>query len=252
MDSTANTQIWTSSTIVIVVLLAIISIIATLVIRFLMIKYTNKYSTHEISSKHTAFSAVRNLLDANGMSDVEIKPLTFIQALLYGNHYSSRKHTIYLNSKILDSTSISAVGIAIQKVGLVMQHKENNKLFKITSILSPVILFSPMLIIPLIVVATTLDFLFLLGGTVAIISCTLGLLYFLLTAAYSLVIIPIESRANKLAMELIDKLDYMTDDEKSIVKEIYSMQILSYVLYFVVSLLEIIKCILQLFLTATH
>ena len=70
-----------------------------------MAKY-NKFNNVESSTGHTGFSAARNLLDANGLSDVEVKPLTFFKAMFYGNHYNAKTNTIYLRQGIINSKSI--------------------------------------------------------------------------------------------------------------------------------------------------
>ena len=241
-------EIWLSSAIVIVTILAFIAIASGVTVRAVLnVKY-HTYNSLKSKSGHTAFSVARNLLDENGMADVKVEKAKFFRRLVYGNRFSTRTNTIYLRPNIIDSTSIVAVSTAIQKVGSVMQHKEGNSIFKFKSVFSPYMIFTSFLVLPLLVVALIFDFTFVLGGYLATISVIFSLIIFTIAILYTYINIPVESRANKLAIELIDKTKVLDNDEKVVVKQIYTTYILAYVTEFIVALLELLKVTLALFL----
>lgn len=241
-------EIWLSSAIIIVAALALIAIVSGITIRAILnVKY-HTYNAINSKCKHTAFSAARNLLDENGMADIKVKRAGFFRTIFYGNRFSAKSNTIYLRPNIINSTSIIAVGTAIQKVGLVMQHKEGNKIFKFRAIFAPYILFTSYFVFPLLVLGLLFDVIFVLGGSFAIISVVMGILLYSIAILYTYINIPVESRANKLAIELIDKTKFLDDNEKVIIKQVYTTYILAYVTEFIVTLLEIIKVILAMFL----
>lgn len=244
-------EIWLSAAIVIVAILTAIAGISALIMRIVLLLKYNNFNSLQASSGHTAYSAARNLLDENGMSDIKVKPLGFFKSIFYGNCYSAKQKTIYLRKSIINQSSITAVGIACQKVGLVMQDKENNTAFKIRAIVSPFIIFAPAMIIPILVFGIILDTLFTLGGTLAIVSVCIGIFLYVLAFIYTLLTIPVESRANKLALELIEKSNLLNATETLAIKQIFTSYLLVYVLEFVATLLQSIKVFLQLLLICT-
>lgn len=237
---------WLTVAFIIVAVLIIIVSIAAFISRLVVLAKYNKFNNVESSTGHTGFSAARNLLDANGLSDVEVKPLTFFKAMFYGNHYNAKTNTIYLRQGVINSKSITAVGLAIQKVGHAIQDKEDSPLFKFRSKVAPFVVFAPMLFIPITIIGIILDFLFSLGGVAAIISVILGVVLYLLAFTFTLFTIPVESRANKLAVELIEKAKILDTNEIYAVKDLYSSYIVAYVMEFLASLLQLFKTFLQI------
>ena len=87
-------------------LILIFLVIALVVQISLIIKY-KQYNKMPLSNGLTAEQTARSLLDANGLQYVQIKKLGFFRRiLLFGNHYSVMKKTIYLRTNILNSSSI--------------------------------------------------------------------------------------------------------------------------------------------------
>lgn len=243
-----NSSIWLTAALIIVsALLGIVALGAFIARIVVFVKY-QKYNRTETSVGHTAYSAARNLLDQNGMQDVEVKQLGFFRALFYGNSYSARTKTIYLRRGIINKTSITAVGLACQKVGLAIQDKENNKAFKFRSAIAPVIVFAPVIVVPIILIGFLIDFLLSLGGIAAIVAVVVGVLVYLVGFIFTILTIPVESRGNKLALELIEKTKFLNEEETYAIKEVFSVYIIAYVLEFVVALLQLIKFILQILL----
>ncbi len=237
---------WLTIAFIIVAVLIIIVLAATFIARLVVFAKYNKFNNVETSIGHTGFSASRNLLDSNGLSDVEIKPLTFFKAMFYGNHYNAKTKTIYLRQNIINSKSITAVGVAVQKVGHAIQDKENSPLFKFRTKIAPFVVFAPMLFIPITILGAILDWMYSIGGVSAIISVSLGLILFILAFTFTLFTIPVESRANKLAVELLEKTKILNTNEIYAVKDLYSSYIVAYVMEFLASLLQLIKTFLQI------
>ena len=80
-------------------LILIFLVIALVVQISLIIKY-KQYNKMPLSNGLTAEQTARSLLDANGLQYVQIKKLGFFRRiLLFGNHYSVMKKTIYFFSQ---------------------------------------------------------------------------------------------------------------------------------------------------------
>lgn len=236
---------WFASAIVLVSIFVGLAILISLGLRgVLTYKYLNYNSN--ASSGHTAFSAARNMLDENGMADTAVKPASTIRSILYGNSYSKKDNTIYLRKNIINSTSITAVAIAYNKVGLVMQNKEGGKFYAARAIISPFVLLSSYLIIPLLFLSILPDFVYVLGTAWSIVSVIISTIISSLLFVYLLLTIPIFSRANKLAVELLAKSKHLDSLEITLAKKLYTSYILSYVFEFVICLLLFIKIIFKI------
>lgn len=48
----------------------------------------------------------RKLLDQNGMPDVQVKKCGIIRTILFGNHYSITKRTVYLRMRTINKPSL--------------------------------------------------------------------------------------------------------------------------------------------------
>ena len=242
---TTASDTWLSSAIVLVTIFVSLAILISLGLRtILTLKYIGYDNT--VSSGHTAFSAARHLLDENGMSTTKVKPASTLRSILYGNSYSKRDNTIYLRNNIINSTSNTAIAVAYNKVGLVMQDKEGGKFYSVRAAISPFVLLSSYLIIPLLFLSVIPDFVYVLGNTWSIISVIVSTIVCSLIFIYLLLTIPIFSRANKLAVELLTKTKHLNNSEISLSKKLYTTYVLSYVFEFIICLLLFIKIIFKI------
>lgn len=214
----------------------------------LFIRY-NSLNKAETQQGLTALTATRALLDANGMQDVEVKQCGFWRAWFWGNSYSTRKKTIYLRKGIINKKSITAIGVGLQKTGLAIMHKRGDKKLNARSILLPLSYIMPTLFIPIVIIGLLLDiFLFNFTGTATIVSAIIGFAFYLVAFVYMLINIPVEKQANRLAMGIIEKSNFMTEDEREKVNKLFKSYILMYVVDFVVALLNVILQILKVVL----
>ncbi|HIU96975.1 MAG TPA: zinc metallopeptidase [Candidatus Ornithoclostridium faecigallinarum] len=59
----------------------------------------------------------RKLLDQNGMPDVQVKKCGIIRTILFGNHYSITKRTVYLRMRTINNPGLTAVYSESVKAG---------------------------------------------------------------------------------------------------------------------------------------
>lgn len=59
----------------------------------------------------------RKLLDQNGMPDVQVKKCGIIRTILFGNHYSITKRTVYLRMRTINKPGHTAVYSESVKAG---------------------------------------------------------------------------------------------------------------------------------------
>lgn len=59
----------------------------------------------------------RKLLDQNGMPDVQVKKCGIIRTILFGNHHSITKRTVYLRMRTINKPGLTAVYSESVKAG---------------------------------------------------------------------------------------------------------------------------------------
>ena len=92
----------------------------------------------------------RKLLDQNGMPDVQVKKCGIMRTILFGNHYSITKRTVYLRMRTINKPSLTAVAMAAQKVALAEQHRDGDAKMIVRSRLQGLGVFAPILFVPLV------------------------------------------------------------------------------------------------------
>ena len=77
--------------------LIVLGLIAALITQIVLIVKYKQFNKTPLSSGLTSQQTARALLDANGLENVQIKKLGLLRRLLlFGNHYSVMKKTIFL------------------------------------------------------------------------------------------------------------------------------------------------------------
>ncbi len=233
-----------------------IALIWSFITRIIVMVTYSKYNKIANSAGYTAREAAYNFLVACGVEDVKVEQCSFWRAFLFvggtgfglGNSYSIYKKIIFLRKGIIDKNSVTAVAIATQKVGLAYQHKTGDKKYIFTARLKPFLLFAPYGLIPLSLLGLVLDmFVFKTGGFVySIIFAFIGAVLFLLSFLVTFFTISIEKRANNDAIQLMEQNNFLTAEERVMVKKLYNAYMMGYIADFVISTLYLIMKILQI------
>lgn len=238
-------------------LVVILIAIATIVSGILKIKIffsywvTNREAT---SGGYTGATAARKLLSDLGYDDVKVERIGFFSMLIYGNHYNPVRKTIYLRKSVYDKKHLTAVGLALQKVGLAIQDKRDNT-YKRRWKIQKIALFAPIFFIPIVIVGLILDIIMLGSGNMfglfTMITSILGIAYFIVGFVLSIFIIKTEGKANKETLKIMaeSESDFLNPYEQEKVAKVFKTYQLSYICDFIISILEIIKFILKLILT---
>ena len=190
----------------------------------------------------------RKLLDENGMQDVKVKKCTILRTLLFGNHYSIARKTVFLRILTINKASVTSVALAAQKVALAEQHRDGNKKMIVRGRLQGLGVFAPALFIPLVIVGILLDLFVFESLFMTLIVLVLGVLFISFSSVVILLNIPVEKSAMKRAEEML--APYLTAEEAATVKKVYRSYMVEYVMQFLVALLRIIQLILKILLAA--
>ena len=227
--------------------LIIVCLVVALVVQIVLIIKYKQYNKTPLSSGLTSQQTARALLDANGLENVAIEKLGFFRRiLLFGNHYSVMKKTIYLRQNILQSSSVTAVGIATQKVCLAIQHKNKDKSFIFRYVLQILTLFTPLLFYGSIVIGLIIDFITTFSGIPTIIGLLVGLGFYLLVFVLQIVNIKVEKKANAQAIEILQSANIFNEQEITTFKNLLKLYIISDVIVLILSILKLILQILKI------
>lgn len=158
----------------------------------------NKYSQYQTSSNMTGKEVAEAMLSHYGIHDVKVVPgkgsLT--------DHYNPRTKTIALSEPVYNSKSISAAAVAAHECGHAVQHATAYAALKMRSALVPVVNFS----------SKAQQFVMMgmmMGIGAGMFSSNLMLLILTLTfgvtAAFSLITLPVEFDASNRALAWLDE-----------------------------------------------
>ena len=190
----------------------------------------NKYSKVMSRSGLTAETAVRKILDSNGLFNVSI---TRVSGHLT-DHYDPRSNTIALSDSVYGSNSIAAIGVAAHEAGHAVQHAEGYAPIKLRSALVPAANFGSKLCMPLVIIGILAAFYPLAYAGIAL---------FGLTTLFQLVTLPTELDASKRAIRALDGA-YMSDEEIKGTKKVLTAAAMTYLAALFVSIASLLRLIL--------
>lgn len=226
--------------------------LASLITRLILFIKYHSLNHRESASNLNSQEIARKVLDANGLEDVKVEKVGFFRMLLFGNHYSVRKRTIFLRKNIFGKNTITALGISLQKVGLAMQHKNKAKGFKAKYVLTIMSNFSPLVFYGFIILGLAVDFATefrgLGGAPITFLFLILGILYYLCSFFALIFTIKVDKRANAQAMEMVRKANLLSEEDAQELEKLLNIYIIANIIDFVITILKILQLILKLLL----
>lgn len=226
-------------------IVGVLTLVALIMRVVLVVKYY-KLNKKEGTTGITAREVARKFLDANGMEDVKVEKVGFFRMLFFGNHYSVAKKTVFLRKNIIDKSSLTAVGVGLQKVGLAMQHKNKEKGFMVRYVFQILSFFSPLIFYVIVIAGVAIDFLVGFTGRISFAGIIVALVYYLLVFFCLLFTIKVESKANKQSIYMIENSDILSPEDVADLKKLLNSYVVIYILDFTISILKIIYQILQI------
>ena len=80
----------------------------------------SKYSSYKVSSGYSGKDAVRIILEKNGINNVRVEQTSG----MLSDHYSPTQKVLRLSTKVFNSSSIAALGVAAHEAGHAIQHHQ--------------------------------------------------------------------------------------------------------------------------------
>jgi len=194
----------------------------------------NRYSKVRNMRGLTGAQAARAVLDANGLTNVNIEQIR-------GNltdHYDPRKKVLRLSQTVYGVESIAAISVACHEAGHALQHAQSyapltfrNNIVPIVNIASR---FSWILIIIGIGMAASGNY---LGDTLF----NIGVIFFLAVIVFHVITLPVEFNASSRALEQMGSLGIIAEDEEGGAKRVLSAAAMTYVASLAVAIANLLR-----------
>ena len=235
---------WVSVAMLIVAaLIVIMSLFSLATSIYLAVKYV-KFNRRENSAGMTGVEAARKILDDNGLSEIKVKS---VGSMIFGNSYSHYFKKVRLRRFTKNKKSLTALAIGAEKASLAVLDKEGDPDMKARVRLVPITTFGPFAFIPLVLIGVLLDFfIFKTQGVITIVLSALGLVFFALSLVLSIMTLKTEIKAQKRSYELLKKSEMATDEEISLMAELFRLYNIQYVNDIIISALELLYRALQI------
>ena len=205
---------------------------------FAMIAQIKVKSTFEENSRVfsrrglTAYQAVREILDSNGLYNVMIEHVSGDLT----DHYDPKSNVIRLSDSVYNSTSVAAIGVAAHEAGHAIQYAQGYFPIKIRSAIIPVTQLGSRLAMPLVLIG--LLFHNSLGWLV-----TVGIILYTAVVLFQAVTLPVEFNASHRALQILDSKYMLDAEELKKAKSVLSAAAMTYVAAMFSALLSLLRLI---------
>lgn len=215
-------------TYLLVILGALICTIASAVVNSTM----NKYSKVRNMRGMTGAEAARQILNNEGLYNVQIECLNSNQ----GDHYDPSSNTVRLSARNFNGCSVTAVGVAAHECGHAIQHATGYAFLNFRSALVPVANIGSKLGLPLILLGVLLSW-----NNVLI---QIGIWAFSLAVLFQLVTLPVEFNASARAVSKIEQFNLLSAEETGGCKKVLSAAAFTYVAAAASAILSLLRLVL--------
>ena len=181
-----------------------------------------RYSNIRNARNMTGAEAARRMLDANGLTNVQIEQ---IRGSLT-DHYDPRKRVLRLSQSVYGVNSIAAVSVACHEAGHAVQHAESYKPLKIRNTIVPLVNFASGLTWPLVILGIIL---LANGSYMGDLLFNIGVITMLAVILFHTVTLPVEFNAGSRALRQMDDLGIITEEENKGASKVLRAAAMTYV-----------------------
>ena len=204
-----------------------ISLIAQIIVTSSYSKYKKVLNSKDL----TGYEVARKILDKNGLQDIMILETK-------GNlsdHYDPTRKVIKLSTDIYHGSSIASASVAAHECGHAIQDKVGYKPMRIRS-----------KIVPTVNICTKLGYIsIVLGALFSYQLIEIGIILLATILVFELITLPVEFNASIRAMNELDKLKLIENNDKRKAKSMLSAAAFTYVASLITSFLQILRLVLM-------
>ncbi len=214
-------------TIILVIIGALISGIASLNVRRTYNKYSKVRSYRGLTSNQVA----EQILHAAGIYDVRIERIR-------GNltdHYSPNEKVLRLSDATYGQTNVAAIGVAAHECGHAIQHQENYAPLKLRSASVPLANIGSWVSWPVILIGLVL-------GRTSI--AQVGIFLFTFVVLFQLITLPVEFDASARALRILEQDNILEGEEHTGASRVLKAAALTYVAALFTTILQLLRLVL--------
>lgn len=190
-----------------------------------------KYRTIRSASGLTGEQAARRILQAAGITDVQVRA---VRGSLT-DHYDPRTKTVNLSQDIYGQTSLAAVGVAAHECGHAIQHAIHYAPLEIRSAIVPAANLGSTLAWPI----------FFLGLVMSVRPLiTAGIVLFSLAVLFQLVTLPVEINASSRALHMLEATGILGENENKGARKVLTAAAMTYVAALAGSILQLLRLLI--------
>ena len=210
--------------------------IASMVAQSSVQKRYKQYSTVFARSGITGAEAARRILEANGVTAVQILQKSGRDL---SDYYDPRSDTIQLSPNTYGNPSVSAIGVACHEAGHAIQYAKNYSPVKLRMAMIPVSNTCSRFAIPLILVG------FILSAFAPSLSfiALIGIILYAVAVFVQLVTLPVEFDASRRALANIRSCGILAEDEITGARSVLTAAAMTYVVAMLTSAVQLIRLI---------
>ena len=234
-------------TYIIVSAVLIVMALVCIVLRIIVVIKYHDGNAQKTKSGKTSSQVAREALDKAGLKHIRVEKAGWLRAFFIGNCYSITHKTIYLRGSIYNKNSITAVGLALQKVGQAQMCEQGDGLTKTRNIMQILSLVGPIMFVPVVLLGFVLDVvMFHVFGVFSVVGIAVGFLLVFAGLISTLLNLPVEKRANTFALKLIKETGLLDQQEQEVLKKVFDAYIVAYVCEFLLAILRIVQIALEI------
>ena len=224
-----------------ILIVALVSVVISIWLGIKYVIYNKTANKAGINGEQTA----RRILDKNDLSHIKV---SVVGSFMFGNSYSHFFKKVRLRRWTVKKNSVSSMAMGAQKASLAILDKEGDKDMKTRIVLTPFIYFGPLMFLPILIIGVVLDIIFFnFAGVVSIIATAAGLLFYLASFIMSLMVLKTEVKAQNKALEILEKDDLATSEEREMMKSLFKLYNIQYVNDLILEFLELLLRVLMIF-----
>jgi hypothetical protein len=193
----------------------------------------SKFSRIRSVSGYTGQEVARMILNANGIYDVNVNPVSGSLT----DHYDPASKTVNLSEDIYGSNSIAAISVAAHECGHAIQHNVGFIPLSFRSLLVPAANFGATLSWPLVLIGLML-------GNAGSFLIQIGIILFMCAVLFQIVTLPVEFDASRRAIIELEKNSILPEQERKGAKDVLFAAALTYVAATAASMLQLLRLII--------
>jgi hypothetical protein len=179
----------------------------------------------------TGRELARRLLDANGLSQIDIVKIPGTLT----DHYDPRKRQVGLSDATYDSDSVAALGVVAHEIGHAVQHKNGYFPLAFRNALAPLAQFSSQFCWIIFIAGIILSTPLLLD---------IGIWLFVAVVIFSIVTLPVEFNASSRAIQMVQSTLMMDAQETQMVKRVLTAAAMTYVASTLMAILQLVRMLM--------